>query len=495
MSLQPDNIQQLSANTGVFQSERILDFSDESINIGVQKSHKQLACAKCHSQKLRCVRKSSGEHACDRCLATNVECVARQLQRMGRPAHYYRRSNHNASASMNGARHKDKSRYGGTSRRIGSTTSSGSGPSHLSTADNDWGVIAWSPSADGEPTSSCRGTTGAGTEFAGLSPNEIDVAMCTPMDVSVEKNENTGNSNSSSNDSSSTSSVTQITPTSYTGLDLDIWSSWAIPTQSNSDGNSPFAGLENSNSLFPQYNDFPASLFTHGVDTTVIGASTKPDSITDLQPQLDDTLNDPVEQLTKLHLELYRCLTSVKAVETAKKDKMFNPSKQDGSIDNSWLQQLFQTTERFIDALTSYVGTNLPPSNAKTVSDGLISSLDTQEPTATDETDTATGLMIVSCYMRLLQIFDVVVFIIETHRDFQCPGSYVEIRFGSFAAKTDRVLSARLLGQYVLHLLCGISEAVDKAIASRQPYARAIVDARRVEAKLKERIAITFHEI
>ncbi|KAF7927114.1 hypothetical protein BELL_0500g00070 [Botrytis elliptica] len=485
MSPQQDNIQQLSANTGVFHSERLLDFSEESINIGFQKSQKQLACAKCHTQKLRCVRKPSGEHACDRCLATNVECVARQLQRMGRPADHCRRKNHNASASINGARYKNKSRYGGTSRIVGNTTSSGSGSSHLPTADSDCGVIAWSPSADGDSTSSCR-RAGAGIEFANLSPNKIDVAMCPPVDVSVEKNENVGNSSSTI--------VTQITPTSYTGSDLDIWSSWAVPNQLNSYADSPFAGLEDSNSLFPQYNDLPASLFAQGVDANTIGASTEPDSITDLQPQFDDTPIDPVEQLTKLHLELYRCLTSVKAVETAKKDKMLNPSKQDGSIDTSWLQQLFQTTERFIDALTSYVGDNLPPSNAKTVSAGLISSSDTQELTTTDEADTATGLMIVSCYMRLLQIFDVVVFIIETHRDFQCPGSYVEIRFGSFAAKSDRMLSARLLGQYVLHLLCVISEAVGKAIASRQPYARAIVDARRVEAKLKERIAITFHD-
>ncbi|KAF7954593.1 hypothetical protein EAE96_005713 [Botrytis aclada] len=466
----------------MFQSERLLNFSDESINVDVQKSQKQLACAKCHTQKLRCVRKLSGEQACDRCLATNVECVARQLQRMGRPADYSRRNNHNARTSINGARYKNKSRDGGTIRRIASTTSSGGRPTHLSTAGSDGEVVAWSPSADGESVSSCRGT-GAETEFAGLSSNKIDVAMCTPVDVSVDKNENTGNS--SSNDSSSSTIVTQITPNSYTGPDLDIWSSWAIPTQPNSSANSPFAGLENSDSLFPQYNDFPASLFAHGLDATVIGASTKPDNITVLQPQLDDTPNDPVEQLTKLHLELYRCLTSVKAVETAKKDKMLNPSKQDGGIDNSWLQQLFQTTERFIDALTSYVGNNLPQSNAKTVSAGLISSSDIQELTTTDEADTATGLMI---------IFDVVVFIIEKHRDFQCPGSYVEIRFGSFAAKTDRMLSARLLSQYVLHLLCGISGAVGKAIPLRQLYARAIVDARRVEAKSKKRIAITLHE-
>ncbi|TGO68498.1 hypothetical protein BOTNAR_0024g00410 [Botryotinia narcissicola] len=386
------------------------------------------------------------------------------------------------ASGINGARYKNKSPYGGTSRRI-----SGSESRHLSVADSDCGVVALSPSADGDSTSSCRGA-GVGVEFAELSSNNIGVAMCPPGDVPVEKNKNVGNSSSSS------IIVTQITPTSYTGSDLDVWSSWAVPNQLNSYANSPFAGLENSNSLFPPYNDLPASLFAHGVDATIIGASTEPDSITDLQPQLDDTPNDPVEQLTKLYLELYRCLTSVKAVETAKKDKILNPSKQDGSIDTSWLQQLFQTTERFIDALTSYVDNNLPPSNTEAVSASLISGSDNQELMTTDEADTATGLMIVSCYMRLLQIFDVVVFIIETHRDFQCPGSYVEIRFEPFAAKTDRMLSARLLGQYVLHLLCGISEAVNKAIASRQPYARAIVDARRVEAKLKERIAITFHD-
>jgi hypothetical protein len=91
--------------------------------------------------------------------------------------------------------------------------------------------------------------------------------------------------------------------------------------------------------------------------------------------------------------------------------------------------------------------------------------------------------------MRLLQILEVVVFIIETYRDFDCPGNYVEVTFGTFVPKTDKALSARFLGQYVLHLLDGISEAVDRAIASRQPYARVIVDTRRVEEKLKERIS------
>lgn len=61
-----------------------------------------------------------------------------------------------------------------------------------------------------------------------------------------------------------------------------------------------------------------------------------------------------------------------------------------------------------------------------------------QEPNNMVEVDTATGLMIVSCYMRLLQILELVVFIVETYRDFDCPGSYVEVRFGSFVRKPTR---------------------------------------------------------
>jgi hypothetical protein len=78
-----------------------------------------------------------------------------------------------------------------------------------------------------------------------------------------------------------------------------------------------------------------------------------------------------------------------------------------------------------------------------------------------------------------LQILEVVVFI---ERDFGCLGSYVKGYFGPFVPKTDKALSTRLLGQYVLHLLDNISESVDRAIASRQPYAHAIAHTRIVES-------------
>jgi hypothetical protein len=160
-------------------------------------------------------------------------------------------------------------------------------------------------------------------------------------------------------------------------------------------------------------------------------------------------------------------------------------SQQVVEIDTSWLQQLFRTSDRFTEALEGYVSNNF----TNTISTTIATATSNDQPDIIHEVETATGLMIVSCYMRILKIMEVVVFIIETYRDFDCPGSYVEVTFGSFIPKTDKALSARFLGQYVLHILDGNSKAVYKAIASRQPYARVIAESKTVEAKLKERIS------
>lgn len=108
---------------------------------------------------------------------------------------------------------------------------------------------------------------------------------------------------------------------------------------------------------------------------------------------------------------------------------------------------------------------------------------------ADPQVDTATGLMIVSCYKKLLQIFEVVTFVVETFRGLDCPGSYVQVNLGSFQPKPNKALHARILGQYVIHLLDGISEAVSCAVASNQLYTQAISSIRENETKLKRRIS------
>ncbi|KAM7195149.1 hypothetical protein V8F33_006823 [Rhypophila sp. PSN 637] len=62
--------------------EHLLDFGDNNAT----RTAKPLACARCHGQKLRCVRgKATDGHACDRCLAAGLDCIGRRPQRMGRP--------------------------------------------------------------------------------------------------------------------------------------------------------------------------------------------------------------------------------------------------------------------------------------------------------------------------------------------------------------------------------------------------------------------------
>ncbi|KAI2627347.1 hypothetical protein GGS26DRAFT_592373 [Hypomontagnella submonticulosa] len=97
-----------------------------------------------------------------------------------------------------------------------------------------------------------------------------------------------------------------------------------------------------------------------------------------------------------------------------------------------YFKHLFQTAERFLDALQGYVGIGLDTSDAMHMADA-------GQNTHT-QIDVATGLMI-----------------------------------------------------YVLHLLERISEVVDGAVASRQPYSRAVTEIQKIEAKLKERVLATLH--
>ncbi|KAM7216779.1 hypothetical protein V8F06_007889, partial [Rhypophila decipiens] len=214
--------------------------------------------------------------------------------------------------------------------------------------------------------------------------------------------------------------------------------------------------------------------------------------------------NDPVEHLSQLYLELYRCLLKVKPVEKMKRDKLRGTPEEPGrNIDTTWSENLFRTTERFIEVLRAYVATTF--ANDHTAPSSTTSASETDKGIDTDTAgssmigssashiDTATGLLIVSCYSRLVQIFDVVVFVVETFGDMNCPGEYVQFQFGRFNPAANKSLQARILGQYVLHLLEGVCEAAERATASGPPCARAVAEVRSDEAKLRERILASLY--
>ncbi|KAI1637131.1 hypothetical protein F4809DRAFT_342424 [Biscogniauxia mediterranea] len=422
-------------DAGVFDFEHLIDFATTPGNgsdSSARPPHKQLACARCHAQKLRCVRERHGS-ICERCFSASLECVERQPQRMGRPVD---RSTprYRSQQSRNVA-----GRRGGAGKKSASST-----PTTLSSTDT--------------PLDSALLTASDLEAWSWPSPPENPTSFDTAR---------------AAGDSSSSSPVNLG---SYVG---------------------PMATSLSPHALLPNFEDLPTTFFSSAIDNAAVESLQNANIHGAIDPPSPP--DDPIEQLSKLHLELYQCLTSVKAVEKMKRDRLRNVPREPGeSIDTSWSERLFQTTENFISALRAYVdtgvytpGTSNGSSDAMQISPSLAEDQDAGG--GSGQIDTATGLMIVSCYTRLLQIFEVVVFVVETFRDMDCPGSYVQIRFGAFAPAGNKDLHARLLGQYVLHLLDGISEIVDRAVGSRQPYARAISEIRRVETKLKERIATTLH--
>ncbi|KAI5919278.1 hypothetical protein F4810DRAFT_511247 [Camillea tinctor] len=421
-------------DAGVFDFEHLIDFASTPGNgsDGARPPPKQLACARCHAQKLRCVRERHGS-ICERCFSANLECVERQPQRMGRPV------------DRSTPKYRPQQSRNVAGRRSTNKKSVSSTPTTLSSIDT--------------PMESASFAASDLEAWSWPSPPENH--------TSLDSMRVAGDSSSSSPD---------VNLASYVG---------------------PLVTSLGPHALLPNFEDLPTTFFSSAIDSTAVESLQNASMHGVIDPPSPP--DDPIEQLSRLHLELYRCLTSVKAVEKMKRDRLRSVPREPGeTIDTSWSERLFQTTENFISALRGYVDTGVyTPGTSSGSSDAMQVSQSGAEDqdvgSGSGQIDTATGLMIVSCYTRLLQIFEVVVFVVETFRDMDCPGSYVQIRFGAFAPAGNKDLHARLLGQYVLHLLDGISEIVDRAVGSRQPYARAITEIRRVETKLKERITTTLH--
>ncbi|KAK4205030.1 hypothetical protein QBC40DRAFT_65406 [Triangularia verruculosa] len=447
-----------SDTTTVLDFERLLDFG-----VGVMGSAdsakaatKPLACARCHGQKLRCVRsKTSDGRVCDRCLSAGVECVNRQPQRIGRPADITMRNSRRGSRSNTNDYVSGRSTTARRRPRSTLASSASLSPTDM-TLDNSNSTIFFE--VDG---------------WTWPSPSEPHNPMLVAPPATSDVAHGTSDSSYSPPAQAGTTGLT-----SYAGSLGSLGSLASLGPVGSPGG------------LLPSLEDL-ATLFPCGMDEDSFSAQQSPDVVEDAP------LDDPVEHLSRLHLELYQCLVTVKSVEKLKKEKLRrlpgdSPTK---NIDTNWSENLFRTTERFIEVLRVYVGTDdtMAAANPSPTVSSSDQGMEIDSRCSGSHVDTATGLLIVSCYTRLLQIFEIVVFVVETFKDMDCPGNYVQVRFGSFAPAANKSLQARILGQYVLHLLEGVSEAAERATASRQPYARAVAEVRRNEAKLKERILTTLH--
>ncbi|CCC10495.1 hypothetical protein SMACR_06669 [Sordaria macrospora] len=459
---------------------------------------KTLACARCHSQKLRCIRRIADSRTCDRCLSAGIDCVERKPQRMGRPVEL-----------GNGPR--SQVRHGSQKSARG----------------------------DGSPARK-QARQNLGLHY-GMELRETDISITYGFSSTLTPVDSDG----------SGSSVQQGIPTGVSQLENWSWSinpaqtaqgqEYLSPSRTNGTG---VGGLVNDGSLGGEGN-LPASNrtadpsdtrftyeqpmlmsledindmllnFDDGVDWTLqpsTSFSGQSSSLENGGPDTDSFLDDPIEQLSKLQLELYQCLNVVRAVEKQKREFMEKiAAKACGPIDTTWAERLFAMTEKFISALEGYAnsaatnGSNSGGDSMETdtfMLDNATSSgnddpstesgqqkdgIEYASSTCDQEVDPATGLMIVSCVTRLLQIFESLVFIVETMRATTCPPDFVHIRLGAFVPNMTKALHARLLGQYVLHLLENISEMAARTVPSRQLYARAVKDNKAVESNIRERL-------
>ena len=224
-------------------------------------------------------------------------------------------------------------------------------------------------------------------------------------------------------------------------------------------------------------------------------------------------LSDPIEQMSKLHLDLYQCLNQAKAAQKKKKEMLKDKAGNNNLNSDQpipphiieqfkpiWLERFFELTEAFIAALGRYY------TNGERYTDP------SETPIKEHKPDSATTLLIISAHARLLQILEVLIFMIETYREFkQCKGirfGFVQMQIGGFTPAHTEALQANLLGQYVLHLLDSISLLMNKMVGDTMPapdggdhgaaaascgggaYVGAVEDTMAVERQLRERIAL-----
>lgn len=443
-----------------------------------KRPQKLLACARCHSQKLRCVRQHQNSRVCDRCLSANAECIRRQPQRMGRPVDW----GDNPTQQPRGGRRKTTD-HARAPRAVSPRSQIQYRRQQRNGNTNERG---------NDNGSAMPGMRSSGAALDALSEsnnthlNLVDqwIWPSPPRDSASLTSSNPNDRHAHESDSPSSSPAAPV----------------AAAAASPSYGGPIIAGLGGLHGLLPNFNDVPDDLFrAEPRASSPEPQDAAPSAWTaEAGPVAPPTDDNQVEQLTKLHLELYQCLNLVKQIKTQKEASVLcgqsTNNLSGGVVDTSWMEKWFQTTERFIQALENHTG-NVKQHQLGTADDAATgasrdspSSRQSQRAPS-PEIDTSTGLMIVSCYTRLLQILEVVVALVLVYRHNDCPGAMVQVRFGTFFPAANKMLHIRLVVQYILHLLEGASSAVSQAVGSRPMCASALAGIHVVEAKLRDGIS------
>ncbi|KAK4200792.1 hypothetical protein QBC40DRAFT_199843, partial [Triangularia verruculosa] len=170
----------------------------------------------------------------------------------------------------------------------------------------------------------------------------------------------------------------------------------------------PLIGLAGYNALLPNFDDLPSGAPTTTTSASLYTTSTfkapehPPPPPHPLLPPLHSLQShpqpppaprppdeDPIEQLTRLQLEIYQHHNAAKKTEPSARGKLQATKSPLDPIDTTWIKHLFHCASLFLTILSSFP-TNHPP-------------------------DTATYLMLISIYTRLLQTFDLLASSISTY--------------------------------------------------------------------------------
>jgi hypothetical protein len=253
----------------------------------------------------------------------------------------------------------------------------------------------------------------------------------------------------------------------------------------------PLAAISHLDSLLPDFDDFPTDVLDPDLATTPNQPETCGSS---------DTANtqEAVLKLTQLHLDLHQCLGKVRFIEARKKRALLSPDSGSSlPMAPDGFEQVFKTSESFLELLNRVSqgeGQILTPLSTQWPShhESVLTPYDkgTSELSNPDLLDTATGLMIMSCYTRLLQIFEVLVSLLALPQSREsCAFSMVAIKIGDFSPAADKGLAVRLLSQYVSYLLDSLSKAVDRTESFLPGLGQAITEIRKAERRLREQLS------
>ncbi|PVH72810.1 hypothetical protein DL98DRAFT_659811 [Cadophora sp. DSE1049] len=500
---------------------------ESSTSPSSSKRFTRLACNRCHSHKLRCVRSDmySNSEGCERCSRANTKCVYGTPMRLGRPP---------CTSNMNQVANSKNPGDGDVGDSNSSNSSStystnGSVPGNqqiLSTGDivlhqhQDLvihGSVSQSPESGTNTKSKTKkrkmgdSFTVPTTDSPTLSWNIAENDAVMPLDGEVLGPASTmlhgGGDHAGTNSQSSYDNFRDLSI--FTTFEPLQWSLPHLNTVSGAadyhvNGNQPFSDLfpESFGSIhWPSHEDLPGD--NHPFPSLSDQLSSFESSPTDPYGDPTSTMNDCIQDLAELQSMLYRCSIFSPAatavglqsrvgdghattkLESSSTNPLAPTGFQPPVLSDTQADSIFTAAQAFINILnrlaTHAPGANAaksvdisrsaPPTTAGGMSGQTVQSNQPSSSTSSPGQYNATFFLVLTCYLRLLNICDP--FVTDLRLRLQnsnitaqpTVGDLPSLRLGQFTPPASSELQILLLVHAIRHLL----DRIDKGIMTCFP--------------------------